>query len=153
MHSYILCITLSRFLLPNHDSVTVLPSHRRTLLTEIRERVLICVVHNTFEAEGIDTFFCAPHEALAMVGRVIVDHSDPHEQPGLAPPQDDLLEDAQMQIAELNEAIDETLGHVHMGERRIVPYSSPLSVSLFCCRWWGQVALTKSSTSLIFANL
>jgi plastocyanin len=67
----------------------------------------------TFDVEGVYDYFCIPHEYRGMVGTVIVGEPDPHDQPGLADPQDDLPEEAREVLAELNEQVNEALGHTH----------------------------------------
>jgi plastocyanin len=68
-------------------------------------------VEVTFETEGVYDFYCIPHEALGMVGTVIVGHPDPQGQPGLAPPQASLPEEARTTIESLNERCMEALEH------------------------------------------
>lgn len=67
----------------------------------------------TFEVEGVYDYFCIPHEHRGMVGSVIVGEPDPHDQPGLADPQEDLPDEARDMLAELNDQADEALGHTH----------------------------------------
>lgn len=67
----------------------------------------------TFEDEGVYDYFCRPHEGMGMVGSVVVGEPDPHEQPGLEPPQETLPEAARTVLEELNEAANEALGHTH----------------------------------------
>lgn len=66
-----------------------------------------------FEVEGVYDYFCIPHEYRGMVGSVIVGEPDPHDQPGLAEPQEDLPGEARAVLAELNEQVHEELVHAH----------------------------------------
>ena len=66
---------------------------------------------HSFETKGVYDYYCSPHEATGMIGSVIVGEPDPHGQPGLAPPQDDLPEKVQSKITELNAKVTEALGH------------------------------------------
>lgn len=63
----------------------------------------------TFDQEGVYDYFCIPHETIPMVGTVLVGNPDPENQPGLAPPQDDLPEEAQTAIEELNQQVSDAL--------------------------------------------
>lgn len=63
----------------------------------------------TFDQEGVYDYFCHPHENVAMVGTVLVGNPNPENQPGLAPPQDDLPEDVQTAIKELNQQVSDIL--------------------------------------------
>lgn len=65
---------------------------------------------HTFEVEGIYDYFCLPHEALAMLGTVVVGEPDPADQPGVAPPQSSLPDGAAEEIERLNAAVTERLG-------------------------------------------
>lgn len=67
----------------------------------------------TFDGEGVYDYFCRPHEGIGMVGSVIVGEPDPHEQPALEPPQEELPEEARELLEQLNHAVNETLGHTH----------------------------------------
>lgn len=67
----------------------------------------------TFEVEGIYDYFCIPHEHRGMIGSIIVGNPDPHDQPGLANPQEDLPDEAREVLATLNDQVNETLGHTH----------------------------------------
>jgi plastocyanin len=60
---------------------------------------------HTFETEGVYDYFCLPHEALGMIGTVVVGSPSPDGQPGLAPPQDSLPGDAPGAIERLNETV------------------------------------------------
>lgn len=68
---------------------------------------------HTFEVEGVYDYFCSPHEQRGMVGSVIVGAPDPHHQPGLVEPGDELPEEARNVLAALNERTNEALGHTH----------------------------------------
>ena len=64
---------------------------------------------HTFETEGVYDYFCLPHEALGMIGTIVVGSPSPEGQPGLAPPQDSLPGDAAAAIERLNGAVSEQL--------------------------------------------
>ena len=66
-----------------------------------------------FEIDGVYDYFCVPHDYRAMVGTVIVGNPDPHEQPGLEEPQDELPARAQELLAKLNDRAAEKLDHTH----------------------------------------
>lgn len=66
-----------------------------------------------FETEGVYDIYCAPHEALGMIGSVIVGEPDPHDQPGLGAPQSDMSETVSTKITSLNHTVNEALGHTH----------------------------------------
>ena len=68
---------------------------------------------HTFETPGVYQYYCSPHEDGGMMGAVIVGDPDPHEQPGLAEPQDSFSETAAEKITDLNEWCNEALGHTH----------------------------------------
>lgn len=68
---------------------------------------------HTFEVAGVYDYYCIPHEAVAMIGSVIVGEPDPHDQPGLADPQEQLPSAARTPIDELNCLVDTLLGNVH----------------------------------------
>ncbi|MFB6085009.1 MAG: halocyanin domain-containing protein [Halorientalis sp.] len=72
---------------------------------------------HTFETEGVYDYYCAPHEAMGMLGSVIVGKPEAHGQPGLAAPQPSLPKTAQAKIKELNEMVNEALGHTHETEQ------------------------------------
>ncbi|MFB6130003.1 MAG: plastocyanin/azurin family copper-binding protein [Salinigranum sp.] len=55
----------------------------------------------TFDTEGVYEYYCLPHEALGMVGIVVVGHPDTAGQPALASPQDSIPEKARAQLTEL----------------------------------------------------
>lgn len=56
----------------------------------------------TFESEGVYDYACAAHEAMGMVGRIVVGDPDFDRQPGLAAPQESLPPEAQWVIRQLN---------------------------------------------------
>ena len=68
---------------------------------------------HTFEPPGVYHFYCEPHEAMGMLGSVIVGEPDPHDQPALGEIPDSLPETAQQKIEHLNEKCNEALGHEH----------------------------------------
>lgn len=68
---------------------------------------------HTFETAGVYDVYCAPHEALGMIGSVIVGEPDPHDQRALADPQHDMAEAAATKIESLNHTVNEALGHTH----------------------------------------
>lgn len=67
----------------------------------------------SFETEGIYDYYCSPHEAMGMLGSVIVGEPDANGQPGLAPPQENLPEKAQTKLVKLNSMVTDALGHAH----------------------------------------
>lgn len=67
----------------------------------------------TFEIDGVYDYFCIPHHYRAMVGTVIVGEPDPHDQPGLAEPQEELPDEARDLLKRLNEQVREALNHNH----------------------------------------
>ena len=67
----------------------------------------------TCDTEGVFDYFCNHRETDGMVGSIVVGEPDPHDQPGLAPPQDDLPEAARHAIDVLNEGATKLLGHGH----------------------------------------
>lgn len=68
---------------------------------------------HTFETEGVYDYCCTPHEAVGMVGTVIVGEPDAHDQPALEDPQSSLPDGAQNELADLGEKVNEALGHTH----------------------------------------
>ena len=60
---------------------------------------------HTFDAEGVYDYYCLPHEALGMVGTVVVGEPSAANQPGLAPPQSSLPGGAAAEIERLNAAV------------------------------------------------
>lgn len=64
---------------------------------------------HTFETPGVYDYYCEPHRANGMVGTVVVGRPDPDGQPGLAEPQDELLDAASESITRLNERTRELL--------------------------------------------
>jgi plastocyanin len=67
----------------------------------------------TFETEGVYDYFCTPHEAVGMVGTVIVGEPEAHDQPGLEEPDGSLPEGARSELTDLNKKVNEALGHTH----------------------------------------
>lgn len=67
----------------------------------------------TFDVDGVYDYFCIPHEFRAMVGTVIVGDPDPHDQPGLTEPQEELPDEARELLEQLNEQVDNALEHTH----------------------------------------
>lgn len=63
----------------------------------------------TFETEGVYDYYCTPHEALGMLGTVVVGTPDTKGQPGLAPPQDGLPDKAKSTITDLNDRVTKVL--------------------------------------------
>jgi plastocyanin len=70
-------------------------------------------VDRTFEIEGVYDYFCIPHEYRGMVGSIIVGHPTPEKQPGLAPPQVSLPNEAQTMLKTLNKRVTHTLKNTH----------------------------------------
>lgn len=68
---------------------------------------------HTFETEGVYDYFCTPHEAVGMVGTVIVGEPDAHGQPALEEPQESLPDGARTELEELGQSVNEALGHTH----------------------------------------
>lgn len=68
---------------------------------------------HTFETEGVYQYYCIPHEAMGMIAAIIVGEPDPHDQPGLEPPQERFSGRAAEKIEQLNEMCNEALGHTH----------------------------------------
>ncbi|MFC7020148.1 MULTISPECIES: plastocyanin/azurin family copper-binding protein [Haloarcula] len=68
---------------------------------------------HTFETEGVYHYYCKPHETLGMIGTVIVGEPDAHGQPAMEEPPADLGEEPRHKIADLNERVNEALGHTH----------------------------------------
>lgn len=64
---------------------------------------------HTFEVEGVYDYYCIPHEAMGMIGTVVVGDPDPDDEPGLAPPQDSLPGGAADVIERLNGEVREQL--------------------------------------------
>lgn len=54
----------------------------------------------TFEYDGVYCYYCTPHEALAMIGMVVVGKPQAGE-PGMLPPQDGLPKSAKEKLTEL----------------------------------------------------
>ncbi|WP_436923088.1 plastocyanin/azurin family copper-binding protein [Halosimplex amylolyticum] len=68
---------------------------------------------HTFETEGVYDYCCVPHEATGMIASVVVGEPDPHGQPGMAQPHDEVPETAQTKLRDLNAKANEMLGHSH----------------------------------------
>ena len=68
---------------------------------------------HTFETEGVYHYYCKPHETLGMIGTVIVGEPDAHGQPALEEPPQELSEEARHKIEQLNQRVNEALGHTH----------------------------------------
>ena len=68
---------------------------------------------HSFEAAGVYHIYCAPHEALGMLGTVIVGEPDPHDQPALGEIPASLPDTARGKLEHLNEKVNEALGHHH----------------------------------------
>ncbi len=68
---------------------------------------------HTFETEGIYHYYCKPHETLGMIGTVIVGEPDAHDQPALEEPPAELGDEPRHKIEQLNERVNEALGHTH----------------------------------------
>lgn len=68
---------------------------------------------HTFETEGVYDYFCTPHEAVGMVGTVIVGEPDAHGQPALEEPQESLPDGAKTELEDLGQSVNEALGHTH----------------------------------------
>ncbi|WP_255197342.1 cupredoxin domain-containing protein [Halorarius litoreus] len=68
---------------------------------------------HTFDTPGVYDYVCTPHRSVAMSGTVVVGHPDPHDQPGLSEPGSGLGERERHKLEELNEMVNEMLGHTH----------------------------------------
>ncbi|MFC7130531.1 plastocyanin/azurin family copper-binding protein [Haloferax chudinovii] len=68
---------------------------------------------HTFETEGVYHYYCIPHEALGMVGTVIVGEPDPHEQVALEKTPADKPDAVQKKLEELNGMVRTALGDDH----------------------------------------
>lgn len=97
---------------PDNDKPRRIPEGAASWDTEMLSESGATASH-TFETEGVYDYYCAPHEALGMVGTVIVGEPDAHDQPALEPPQDSLPEGARTELADLAEQVKEALGHTH----------------------------------------
>ena len=97
---------------PDHDKPLLMPEGAEPfdsgLLTEGGAEFA-----HTFETPGVYHFYCEPHEAMGMLGSVIVGEPDPHDQPALGEVPSSLPETAQRKIEHLNEKCNEALGHEH----------------------------------------
>lgn len=67
----------------------------------------------TFETPGVYDYVCTPHRTVGMIGTIIVGEPDAHGQPGLEEPDSDLHEKERHKLAELNDRVNEMLGHSH----------------------------------------
>lgn len=56
----------------------------------------------TFDTAGVYDYYCIPHEALGMVGRVVVGTPNLENAPALAPPQDSIPSGASEALTALN---------------------------------------------------
>ncbi|QIB76133.1 hypothetical protein GL213_02110 [Halogeometricum borinquense] len=68
---------------------------------------------HTFETEGVYHYYCTPHESMGMISTVIVGEPDAHGQPALETSLADKSETVRTKIANLNEQVNEILGHTH----------------------------------------
>lgn len=66
-------------------------------------------VERTFDVQGVHDYFCIPHEAMGMIGSVVVGHPDSDGQPGLAPPQEALPIEAQRALDTRNDTVSALL--------------------------------------------
>lgn len=71
---------------------------------------------HTFERAGVYDYYCIPHEAMGMIGSVLVGRPEPAEQPGLASPQSRLPEDARSAIESRNDTVLDLLEGSHHEE-------------------------------------
>jgi plastocyanin len=67
----------------------------------------------TLETPGVYDVYCAPHETQGMIGSIIVGEPDAHDQPGLSEPSEDMPPAVRDKITDLNESVNEALGHTH----------------------------------------
>ena len=58
----------------------------------------------TFDVHGVYDYYCAPHESLGMVGRLVVGSPDLEDQPALAESQESLSTAAREALSGLNAA-------------------------------------------------
>lgn len=97
---------------PDHDKPLLMPEDAEPfdsgLLTEADAEF-----SHTFETEGVYHVYCEPHEAVGMLGSVIVGEPDPHDQAALGEVPESLPETAREKLAHLNEKCNEALGHDH----------------------------------------
>ncbi|KAB1193045.1 hypothetical protein GJR96_06145 [Haloferax sp. MBLA0076] len=63
----------------------------------------------TFDTAGVYDYYCVPHEALGMIGSVVVGDA-PLDGPGMSAPSDEIPEDAHGKITELNEMVEHGVG-------------------------------------------
>ncbi len=66
-------------------------------------------IEQTFETAGVYDYFCRPHHSMGMVGSVVVGEPSADE-PGLAPPQDDLPSAAMDALSDLNGRVRNEFG-------------------------------------------
>jgi plastocyanin len=71
---------------------------------------------HTFETVGVYDYYCIPHEAMGMIGSIVVGRPGPDDQPGLAAPQADLPEQARETIDKRNATVEELLEGEHDDE-------------------------------------
>lgn len=65
----------------------------------------------TFDVPGVYDYYCIPHEAVGMVGTVVVGQEfDAHDQPGLTEPDESLPDRARTDLADLNGIVKSMLG-------------------------------------------
>lgn len=97
---------------PDNDKPLLMPEDAESfdsgLLTEAGAEF-----ERTFDTPGVYHFYCEPHEALGMLGSVIVGEPDAHGQPALEEVPSSLPETAQEKLEHLNEKCNEALGHDH----------------------------------------
>lgn len=67
----------------------------------------------TLDTPGVYDYYCIPHERLGMLATVLVGDPDPHDQPGLSEPDEDLPAPVREKIADLNDLANRALGHEH----------------------------------------
>lgn len=96
----------------HHDKPRRIPEGAEPWETDLLQEEGATASH-TFETEGVFDYYCAPHEAVGMVGTVIVGEPDAHEQPALEEPQASLPDGARAELADLGEKANEALGHGH----------------------------------------
>ncbi len=70
---------------------------------------------HVFAVEGVYDYSCSRHEANGMVGSVVVGWPDPHDQPGLRPPDADVPETAVDALEAHNAQVRSFLEEEHGG--------------------------------------
>lgn len=70
----------------------------------------------TFGAEGVYDYYCIPHEAVGMIGRIIAGTPDLQNAPALAEPQDSLPERAQEVLRRFNALTRAMVGEGSQGQ-------------------------------------